>query len=374
MRDRLGLDPMGWRLVGALLAVALTVLALHTVGTVLPHFFAGSGAGELVSPGWLVLATVIAFALAVVLSLYVSRRLVAPLHRIIEMAHAFAAGDHALRIPDFGRPEIAEFVDALNGAAAEVERSEEARRRLTADIAHELRTPLTALQAGLEELRDGLVPPVHSRLVALHDQATRLGRIVNDLAELSAAESANLVLNLGPIDLGEQAEVAVLMHQGALIAAGLDVRCDVVPGVDVLGDVDRLHQVVANLLANTGQYCRPGDRVVVRVRAGESHGLLEVVDTGPGLAAEELPHAFDRSWRGAASRGTSGSGLGLPIVRALVLAQGGEVAISSEPGHGTVVRILLPLDGAGTDGAHAPMAQNRPGPSRAEGGLRSRGG
>ena len=129
----------------------------------------------------------------------------------------------------------------------------------------------------------------------------------------------------------------------ALSDAGLTWRADLVPGVVVLADADRLHQVVGNLLANCTAYCHPGDTVVVRVREDGDHGVLEVADSGPGLTDEERRRAFDRSWRGRGARGTPGSGLGLPIVRALVLAQGGRVELSSAVGAGTTVRVALPL-------------------------------
>ena len=123
------------------------------------------------------------------ISWVVSVRMVAPLEDMLRMTRAFAAGDHAARVPDSGREELADITHALNAAAAEVERSETVRRRFTDEIAHELRTPLAALQAGLEELRDGLVPAEPATLAALHDQAARLSRIVEDLDQLSAAES-----------------------------------------------------------------------------------------------------------------------------------------------------------------------------------------
>lgn len=333
------------RVLTGFLVVSLTALGVLLVGTVIPHLIAKSGHGEAVDTSWLVLASVVAFLTAVVASVLATRRLVAPMEVALATARAFAAGDHSARVPDLGRPELVELVDALNGAAGEVERSEQDRQRHTADIAHELRTPLTALQAGLEELRDGLVPPTPATLAALHDQATRLGRVVNDLAELSAVESPALQLTLDDVDLAEVAEDAVTARAGAMSAAGLTWRTDLDPGVVVRADADRLHQVVGNLLANCTAYCRPGDTVVVRVRAGDHCGVLEVADSGPGLTEEERTHVFDRSWRGSQSRTRPGTGLGLPITRALVVAQSGQVELTSAVGKGTSVRVLLPLAG-----------------------------
>lgn len=325
------------------LVVAATSIGVLFVGSVVPHLFAQAGHREAVDTGWLVLASVVALLTAVVASVLATRHLVAPMDAVLSTADAFAAGDHSARVPDLGRPELVELVDALNAAAGEVERSEQDRRRHTADIAHELRTPLTALQAGLEELRDGLVPPDPATLAALHDQASRLGRVVNDLAELSAVESPGLQLTLDRVDLAEVAEDAVAARAGAMSAAGLTWRTELDPGVVVRADADRLHQVAGNLLANCTAYCRTGDTVVVRVRAADHRGVLEVVDNGPGLSEEERTHVFDRSWRGRQAHTRPGTGLGLPIVRALVVAQSGEVALTSGVGQGTSVRVALPL-------------------------------
>ncbi|HYN65247.1 MAG TPA: HAMP domain-containing sensor histidine kinase [Ornithinibacter sp.] len=345
MTDRRPLRPLEVRLLTGFLVVSVAAVGVLFVGSVVPHLLAQAGRREAVDTGWLVLATVVALATAIVASILATRRLLTPLAVGLETARAFTAGDHSARVPDLGRPELAELVDALNAAAAEVERSEQDRRRHTADIAHELRTPLTVLQAGLEELRDGLVPPTPGTLAALHDQATRLGRVVDELAELSAVESEGLQLTLAPVDLGMVAEGAIATRARPMTEAGLTWRAELGSAVVVLADVDRLHQVVGNLLANSTAYCRPGDTVVVRVRTDGRHGLLEVVDTGPGLTDDERHRAFDRSWRGRQARGTPGSGLGLPIVRALVLAQGGRVQLSSAVGTGTKVRVALPLAG-----------------------------
>jgi two-component system sensor histidine kinase BaeS len=342
-RDALG--PMGRRLLAALLLVSLTALAVLTVGTVVPHLLTTSGHGEVVEVEWLLAATGLAVVTAAIISWLVAMRMVAPLADMLRMTRAFAAGDHSVRVPESGREELADITHALNAAAAEVERSEAARRRFTDEIAHELRTPLAALQAGLEELRDGLVPPDPMTLAALHDQATRLGRIVEDLDQLTAAESTGLQLTLENVDLGQVAALALASRGSSMASAGLVVERDLAEGVVVAGDPDRLHQVAGNLLANT-LYCRPGDHVMVRVRQERGWGILEIADTGPGFAPGELARAFDRGWRGPAAHGTEGSGLGLAIVRGLVLAQGGTVRLSGGPTSGTVARVTLRLAAA----------------------------
>jgi signal transduction histidine kinase len=331
------------RLVSAFLVVSLISLAVLFVGTVLPHLPNGHlDPHDPVSLAWLLVATAIAVCTAVVLSLVIARRLTRPLAGYIETARRFAEGDHSARPEDLGPVELAELASALVDAADHVERSELARRQLTADIAHELRTPLTALQAGLEELRDGLAPADQETLAALHDQATRLGRIVSDLSELAAAESTGVQVELVDVDLAEVASLALAAREGSLRSAGLQVGADLQPGIVVRADPDRLHQIIGNLLANAQLYCRIGDRVSIQVRGDAGDGLLEVSDTGPGFRPEELPLVFDRTWRGRSADGTRGSGLGLPIVRALTTAMGGSVAVHSIQGSGTTISIRLP--------------------------------
>ena len=302
MSDRRRLGRLGRRLAGAILLVSASSLAVLFVGTVVPHLVADPPhPDDAVSPPWLLAATAVALVTATILSVVMARRLTRPIDGYIDTARRFAAGDHSARPVDLGPPEFADLTTALNAAAEEIERSENARRQLTADIAHELRTPLTALQIGLEELRDGLVPADPATLAALHDQATRLGRIVNDLSQLSEAESAGIQLHLAEVELANVANLALAARQGSMESAGLVVERDIDHEVRVIADADRMHQVVGNLLANTVLYCRPGDRVRVRVSIDDGRGVLEVSDNGPGFRAEELPHVFDRAWRGVSA-------------------------------------------------------------------------
>jgi two-component system sensor histidine kinase BaeS len=220
--------------------------------------------------------------------------------------------------------------------------SESARRLLAADIAYELRTPLAALQAGLEELRDGLEPPSPLRLASLHDQTLRLGRVVDDLGELSAAESSALSLRKKEVDLAELARSVLAAREPQLRAVGLDVRADLAGPVAVCADPDRIHQVIGNLLANAARYCRPGDAVTVRAGTAGPDAVIEVTETGPGIDDADLPHVFDRLWRGRTATGVAGRGIGLAVVREIVTAHRGTVTAAPEPGGGAVFTIRLP--------------------------------
>ncbi len=291
---------------------------------------------------WILAAGFGALCLALLAARLVTRRVSRPLATVAATAHSFASGDRTARTGISGSGEIGDVARALDDMAEEVVASEHARRRAAADVAHELRTPLAALQAGLEEARDGLVATDPALLAGLHDQSLRLGRIVADLAALSAAEAGALRLELQQVDLAALATEETAAQQPRLRAADLTVNVDADSRVIVSGDPDRLRQVVDNLLSNAGRYCRPGDVVTVTVRAHDSVAELEVSDTGPGIAPEDLPHVFDRLWRGHEADRVGGSGIGLAVVKGLIEAHGGTVVAESDGRSGTTVRVELP--------------------------------
>jgi two-component system sensor histidine kinase BaeS len=321
----------------------------RTVGSVRLRFPYGSGsAGRDIAWGWVGGAALAALALALAVSWYVTRRLTDPVVRIARTARALAAGDHTARAHVDAPGELGDLSRAFDTMADDVTHAEQARRSLAADVAHELRTPLAALQAGLEELRDGYAAPEPARLAALHDQTLRLGRVVGDLAELSDAESARLSLNTTDLELADLVRRAVTDRGAELRAAGLTVHTRIgTEPLPVRADADRIHQALGNLLSNSARYCHPGATVTVTTSTAGDAILVEVADDGPGIPADELPHVFDRLWRGSAARDHSGgSGIGLAVVKELITAHGGSVTALSEPAEGTRIVIRLPRDRA----------------------------
>ncbi|MBE1494033.1 two-component system sensor histidine kinase BaeS [Amycolatopsis lexingtonensis] len=316
----------------------------ETVGSVQLAFGTSTAsAAKDVAWGWIGLAAAVALLLAVTASWFVSRRLAAPLLRLTTTAKHIAAGDRSARARVRAPGELGELAEAFDRMADQVTRADRARRNLTADVAHELRTPLATLQAGLEELRDGLEPPDVERLTSLHDQALRLGRVVRDLADLTAAEDAAVSLRRTDLDLTAVITEVVTAHSARLRAAGLEVRTELAGHIPVRADPDRLHQAVGNLLGNAARYARPGDSVTVRTRSAGGTATVEVSDTGPGIPADELPHVFERLWRGRSGTSVAGTGIGLAVVRELVTAHGGTVTATSKPGEGSTFTITLPL-------------------------------
>ncbi len=328
-------------------AVVDVVVDARVVGSVEVAYPAGQGAGLAaraeargrdIAWAWIVGAAVLALAIAVLAGWAVTRWLIAPLTALTAIARSFAHGDRTARAAELGAGELGDLARGFNEAADSMERSAQARRQMAADVAHELRTPLTALTAGLEELRDGLEDADTAALSRLHDQSLRLGRVVADLGILASLDDLPSS-EPGRTDLAQIVRAELAARSPELRAAGVEIRTvDLAPAV-VLADTGRIHQVVGNVLANCARHCRPGDHVDVSLSREGADAVLRVADDGPGIPAADLPHVFDRYWRGADAR-VSGSGLGLAVVREIVTAHRGGVAVTSTGG--TTVTIHLP--------------------------------
>lgn len=284
------------------------------------------------------LATLVAVAAAV----FVSRRVTQPLVALTAAARRLGGGERDARagLPD-APGELGELSVAFDEMADALHREDELRRNLVADVAHELRTPVTILRAACEEMVDGLAEPTGERLASLHDEVLRLGRVVEDLGALAAAEAAGLRLEREVVDLASIAAGAVDLLRPRFAENGLRLETRLEP-VLVDGDAARLHQLTVNLLTNALKFTPEGGTVTVHVLPSGSFAQLEVSDTGPGIDAEELPHVFERFWRGRAARAQAGSGIGLAVVAELARAHGGRAEARSRPGNGASFRVLLP--------------------------------
>ncbi len=241
--------------------------------------------------------------------------------------------------------EIGRLGRAFNAMADDLARQEEVRRNLLADVAHELRNPIGIIQGELEAMMDGLVPFCPESIAAVHQETVLLGRLVGDLRTLSLAGVGQLKLKVDRVDPVGLVRSVVERGQGQSqerdVTLGLDAPT---PAPEVRADVDRIEQVIRNLVSNALRHTPEGGLVTVRVRAASGSVEVSVVDNGTGVAPEELPFLFDRFYRGDRSRTNSkdGSGLGLAIVKRLVESHGGRVWAESELGKGMVFHFTLP--------------------------------
>jgi two-component system, OmpR family, sensor histidine kinase BaeS len=219
---------------------------------------------------------------------------------------------------------------------------ERLRRSLVADVAHELRTPVAVLQANTEALLDGLRPHTPEQTASLHQEVVRLGRMMEDLQALAAAEAAALQLTLRPCDLAQIAAAAADGWQASFAAAGISFSRQLEPA-PVLADPGRLHQVITNLLSNAHKYTPADGQVQMTLRSYGGQARLAVTDTGPGISPEDQPRVFDRLWRGNNASSTAGSGIGLAIAAELIRAHQGRLELASQPGGGSTFTAILPL-------------------------------
>lgn len=284
----------------------------------------------------------LAAVLALVAGLGVAQRITRPVGRLIAVARAMGAGDRAARVGPVRAPgELRELAAAFDQMAAALDRHEQLRRDVVADVAHELRTPIAVLQAGHEALLDGVTQPTPAQLSSLRDEVLRLARIVGDLQTLAEADAAALRLTLSPADLAEIAAAAADSLAGRFAAAGISLNRRLTP-VGVLADAGRLHQVITNLLTNALKFTPAGGRVTIVAGPDAGTAVLHVTDTGEGIPASELPHVFDRFWRGQGAAHTSGSGVGLAVAAELARAHGGDLTAASTEGKGTRMTLTLP--------------------------------
>jgi signal transduction histidine kinase len=265
------------------------------------------------------------------------------------------AGDLATRAPESGGDEIAHVARAFNRMAAELASRDEAlqnsnrlRRQMLADVSHELKTPLTTMRGYLETLRMtelGVDPETRARyLETIERETLRLDRIVKDLLDLARLENGVGALDVRVFDIGRVFDLVVLRHEHDARARQITVKTFVAEDSDqAVADPDRIEQVIDNLVANALRHTPAGGTVELRARSNGEGFRLSVVDSGTGIAPEHLPHVFERFYKVDAARahGSSGSGLGLSIAKAIVERHGGTIDVTSVPGR-TVFTVDLP--------------------------------
>jgi signal transduction histidine kinase len=279
------------------------------------------------------------------LSYWVSQRIMQRVTEMEQVTQQFAAGHLEARLPLSDIPELNRLGTSFNRMADCLEDVETRRRELIGDMTHELRTPLTVVRGYLEELADGAVAPSSEVYRLLVKETRRLERLVNDLQELSKAEAGYLPINIKPVNLYPLLESLVERFADQLLEDGPVLRLELPTQLPlVLADIDRTEQVLVNLLGNAVRYTVTGS-ITLRAWAEASKLWVAVIDTGIGIAPQDLPHVFERFWRADQSRDrhSGGTGIGLTITKRLVELQGGEIQVESEQGVGSTFRFCLAL-------------------------------
>ena len=300
----------------------------------------------------LVVAALSASFAAIVVSIFISRRVVAPIQAITKASLRIADGHYDQRVglaggdPEYA-DELAQLAQAFNQMAERLEHTEQMRSQLLGDVSHELRTPLTAIKGSMEALVDGVLPADPATFVQIEQEADRLQRLVNDLQELSKVEAGAYELDRNPISVETLVHTAIKRMEHQSQGKNISLTYSLAPNLPVLqGDPDRLLQVLLNLLSNAYQYTPVGGEVRVQVTLQGNDVVISVRDNGIGIPAEYIPHLFTRFYRVDKSRSRQaggGSGIGLTIAKHHVEAHGGRIWAESEGvGKGSTFAFAVP--------------------------------
>ena len=287
---------------------------------------------------------------SVIVSYFVVREIMRPLSTLTGAVQNIRTGNYGQTVSVERHDEVGVLTESFNKMSEELARNDKMRRQLFANIAHELRTPLAILQGNLEGMIDDIIPTDKKILLSMADETVRMGRLIQDLRDLSLAEIDELTLHKEPADINTMLERAVSMLQPLCEEKSLTVRQNLsrdLPSLVI--DVDRINQVIYNLLNNAIRYIDKGCTITVSTMKvaveGKTYAQVQVADTGKGIAPEDLNHIFQYFYRSEQSRNrkSGGSGIGLALAQQFIRSHGGNIWADSTVGKGTTFTFILPL-------------------------------
>jgi signal transduction histidine kinase len=296
----------------------------------------------------LLYAALTAMIVAVLLSLFFSRNVIAPVRAMSFATQRIADGRYDERVQVNGADELAQLAVRFNQMAEKLNQIESMRRRLIGDVSHELRTPLTAIKGSMEGLMDGVLPATNETFQQVHAEADRLNRLVDDLQELSRVEARAYKLDIQSLDVSTLTRTVIKRLAPHAESKHIALNLELAPDLShVLADEDRAVQILTNLAGNALQYTPEGGRITISAKQVGNEIQIAVRDTGIGIPPEHLSQIFDRFYRVDKSRSRQsggGSGIGLTIARALVEAHGGRIWVESAgEGQGSTFTFTLSI-------------------------------
>lgn len=296
----------------------------------------------------IVYAGITAIIIALLLGIVLAQRLTRPLRQLTTATQAIAAGDFSQQVSVTSKDEIGDLAHDFNQMAHTLEISEKQRQQLLADTAHDLRTPISIMRSHLEAMLDGIFPATPENLAIVHEETLHLSRLVDDVRTLSLMETGHLPLDMSAVEITELVQQVVAAFMPLAEADGIQLNTNLTKTDPIIADAARLHQVLANLIANGLRYAPQGAEnpptVNVTVKNQSDSVRITIQDNGPGLTADQQQHIFDRFWRSdsARNRDEGGSGLGLAISQGIIDAHGGSISVASQLGSGTEMIVRLP--------------------------------
>jgi signal transduction histidine kinase len=294
---------------------------------------------------YLLWAILCALAIAAALSFLLTRRVLQPLSEMMEVTKKLSAGDYQARVRVTSGDEVGRLGAAFNHMADSLNRIEQLRKTMVADVAHELRTPLTNIRGYLEALHDGVIPPSAETFDILHSEILRLVKLSEDLLSLARADAAAMDLNFRQVSLRDLVDEVLELERLRLENKDLKVAVRFTAGTEMVeADHDKLLQAVRNLIDNAVRYAPPGSIIDITADHVEEGIRVSFSNSGEGIAAADVPFIFERFYRAdkSRSRDQGGAGIGLSIVKELVVAHHGTVGAASADGR-TTIWFTLPV-------------------------------
>ncbi|WP_249087033.1 two-component system sensor histidine kinase BaeS [Raoultella ornithinolytica] len=293
---------------------------------------------------WLIVA--LSTILAALATFPLARGLLAPVKRLVEGTHRLAAGDFTTRVAVSSSDELGRLAQDFNQLASTLERNQQMRRDLMADISHELRTPLAVLRGELEAIQDGVRKFTPDSVTSLQAEVATLTKLVDDLHQLSMSDEGALAYQKTSVDIITLLEVAAGAFRERFASRGLTIAVSLPENATVFGDGDRLMQLFNNLLENSLRYTDSGGRLLISASQTGRRIILDFDDSGPGVSDQQLERLCERFYRaeGSRNRASGGSGLGLAICVNIVAAHGGTLRADHSPFGGVSIKVELPLE------------------------------
>ena len=286
--------------------------------------------------------------LTLIIAILLAYNITRPIHQLIQVTRDISQGTLGGQVDVRTKDEIGRLAISFNKMSADLARSNQARKQMTADISHELRTPLSLIIGQAEAVHDGVLPPTKENFEIIREEACRLERLVDDLRIISLADAGELSMTLQPVDPAKLAQEVAAMYRSLLQEKRISLELKLEPDMQEISiDPGRMTQVLSNILDNAIRFTQQDGRIIISTRRQNGQVELAVEDNGRGVPHEELERIFERMYRADASRQNdhpgSGSGLGLAIARSIVEMHNGQIQASTPAGGGLRISILLPV-------------------------------
>lgn len=296
----------------------------------------------------LMYVTVVTLVIAFIFALYFADRISRPIKKITETAEEMGKGNYDVKFDADSYSEINNLADTLNTAAYELGQADNRMKDLIANVSHDLKTPLTMIRSYAEMIRDlsGEIPEKrNAHLQVIIDESERLNQLVGDMATISKMQTHKTVLERTTFDLVATTKSLLSSYHILTEQEGYKFELHIPRTAYVFGDENKIKQVIANLVNNAVKYCGEDKTIIVNIRKVAKKYRMEVVDHGPGIAQEELPHVWDRYYKTSSNyvRSAEGTGLGLSIVKGILTLHHANFGVSSKLGKGTDFWFELPI-------------------------------